>query len=250
MIAVSQVGNIAVLTLAHGKANALDIEFCRALTGQFQKLQKSSAAAVVITGEGAMFSAGVNLIRARDGGVKYLRRFLPALNKMYDVIFNFQKPVVAAVNGHAIAGGCVLACCADYRIMARGKGKIGVTELLVGLPFPALAFEVMRFATGPRYFAEVIYTGNTYAADPAAIYGLLHEVVEPDVLRESALDAAKMLASISPAAFRQTKQQMRLPVLDRMKRDGKRVDAAVTKIWTTPAAVKSIGAYVDRTLKR
>ena len=53
-----------------------------------------------------------------------------------------------------------------------------------------------------------------------------------------------------PAAFRQTKQQMRLPVVDRMKRDGKRVDAAVTKIWTTPAAVKSIGAYVDRTLKK
>jgi enoyl-CoA hydratase len=250
MIGVTQHGKITILTLAHGKANALDTEFCRALTGQFVKLQKSNAQAVVITGQGTMFSAGVNLLRARDDGVKYLSQFLPVLNKMYDVIFNFPKPLVAAVNGHAIAGGCVLACCADYRMMARGNGKIGVTELLVGLPFPALAFEVMRFVTGPRYFAEVIYTGETYAPDPAAIYGLLHEVVEPSALMERAIAAAGLLAQISPAAFTQTKRQMRLPVAARIKRDGKLTDAAVTKIWTTPKAVASIDAYVLRTFKK
>jgi enoyl-CoA hydratase len=250
MIGVTQHGKIAILTLAHGKANALDTEFCRALTGQFVELRKSSAEAVVITGHSKMFSAGVNLIRARDGGVKYLRQFLPVLNKMYDVVFNFPKPLVAAVNGHAIAGGCVLACCADYRMMARSSGKIGVTELLVGLPFPALAFEVMRFVTGPRYFSEVIYAGGTHAPDPAAIYGLLHEVVEPNVLMERSIAAAGILAQISPEAFRQTKQQMRLPVADRIKRDGKRTDAAVTKIWTMPKAVASIGDYVARTLKK
>jgi enoyl-CoA hydratase len=250
MIGITQHDKIAVLTLAHGKANALDIEFCRALTGQFVKLQKSSAEGVVITGQGTMFSAGVNLLRAQDGGVKYLRQFLPVLNKMYNVIFNFPKPLVAAVNGHAIAGGCVLACCADYRMMARGIGKIGVTELLVGLPFPALAFEVMRFVTGPRQFAELIYTGETYQPDAALVRGLLHEVVEPRALQERALAAANMLARLSPAAFAQTKQQMRLPVTERIKRDGKRTDAAVTKIWTTPKAVASISAYVARTLKK
>ena len=67
---------------------------------------------------------------------------------------SFRSRVVAAVNGHAIAGGCVLQRCADRRIAARGGGRIGVTELLVGVPFPPLAFEVMRFATPPRYFAE------------------------------------------------------------------------------------------------
>jgi enoyl-CoA hydratase len=239
------------VTLAHGKANAMDTEFCRALTGQFQKLEKSKIAeAVVLTGQGTMFSAGVNLLRARDGGPKYLKTFLPALNKMFDTVFNFPKPVVAAVNGHAIAGGCVLACCADYRMMARGPGKIGITELLVGLPFPALAFEVMRAATGPRYFAEVVYTGNTYQPDPAAIYGLLHEVVDPAALTDRAIAAAQMLANIAPAAFRQTKVQMHAPIADRLKRDGKKTDAAVTKIWTTTAATKSIDAYVKRTFKK
>ena len=250
MIGVTQKGKVTVLTLAHGKVNALDIEFCRALTGQFAKLAKSPTEAVIITGQGPIFSAGVNLLRASDGGVKYLRQFLPVLNKMFDTVFNFPKPVVAAINGHAIAGGCVLACCADYRMMVRGTSRIGVTELLVGLPFPALAFEVMRFVTGPRWFAETIYTGETYLPDAALERGLLHEVVDQQVLMERALAAAGMLAQLAPAAFAQTKVQMRLPVSERIKRDGKRTDAAVTKIWCTPKSVASIKGYVARTFKK
>jgi enoyl-CoA hydratase len=135
-------------------------------------------------------------------------------------------------------------------MMARGNGRIGVTELLVGLPFPALAFEVMRFVTGPRYFAELIYTGNTYLPDAAQERGLVHEVVEPQDLQERALASARMLAELSPPAFLQTKAQMRLPVTDRLKRDGKKTDAAVTKIWTAPKTIASINAYVAKTLKK
>lgn len=250
MIAVTQQGKVAILTLAHGKANALDIDFCRALTGQFAKLRKAPAEAVVITAEGPIFSAGVNLLRAKEGGAKYLRQFLPVLNKMYDEVFNFPKPLVAAVNGHAIAGGCILACCADFRVMARGNGRMGVTELLVGLPFPALAFEVMRFVTGPRYFAETIYTGATYAPQDAAERGLIHEAVEPAELVDRAVGAARMLSQISPPAFLQTKVQLRLPVTERIKRDGKKIDAAATKAWCSPKATATISAYVARTLKK
>ncbi len=250
MIGVTRHGNTALLTLAKGKANALDIEFCRAIIGQFAELKKSSAEAVVITAQGPIFSAGVDLLRAAKDGPAYLRRFLPVLNRMFDVVFNFPKPVVAAVNGHAIAGGCVLACCADYRMMAQGKGRIGVTELLVGLPFPALAFEVMRFVTGPRHFAELIYAGETLPPDEALARGLLHEVVEPAALEERALASARMLAQISPAAFMLAKQQMRLPVVERVRRDGKRIDAAAAKLWASPKAIASIEAYVARTFKK
>ena len=76
------------------------------------------------------------------------------LHRLYETVFFHPKPVVAAVNGHAIAGGCVLACCADRRIMAQGLGRIGVTEILVGVPFPALAFEIVRFAAPPHYLPQ------------------------------------------------------------------------------------------------
>jgi enoyl-CoA hydratase len=137
MIDSKIVDGVAVLTMAHGKANALDIEFCDALAARFDDLHKADAKAVVLTGKAKIFSAGVDLKRLSAGGADYIRRFLPALHRLYEAVFFHPKPVVAAVNGHAIAGGCVLACCADRRLMARDAGRIGVTEILVGVPFPA-----------------------------------------------------------------------------------------------------------------
>jgi enoyl-CoA hydratase len=168
MIELNRRGGIAIVTMVHGKANALDIEFCDALAAQFEALRGSDAKAVVLTGQGKMFSAGVNLIRLSEGGAAYVRRFLPALHRLYDTVFFFPKPVVAAVNGHAIAGGCVLQACADRRIAARDGGRIGVTELLVGVPFPPLAFEVMRFASPPRYLADGVFSGATFTPDGGA----------------------------------------------------------------------------------
>ncbi len=136
MIELKNEDGIAVVTTRHGKANALDIELCEELAKCFVGLRNADARAVVVTGQGRIFSAGVDLIRLSSGGPDYVRAFLPALHRLYDAVFFHPKPVVAAINGHAVAGGCVLACCADRRIMARGRGRIGVTELLVGVPFP------------------------------------------------------------------------------------------------------------------
>jgi enoyl-CoA hydratase len=250
MIAITERDGIAIVTLAHGKANALDTEFCAALTKAFVKLKGAKARAVVLTGQDRIFSAGVNLIRARDGGPRYIRKFLPVLNKMFDTVFHFPKPVVAAINGHAIAGGCVLACCADFRLMAQEAGRMGITELLVGLPFPALAFEVMRFVAMPPDLPALLYTGETFAPLDAIDRGLIDEIVEPSALLDRAVEAAQRLAALSPQAFAMTKQQIRLDVTERMKKDGRRIDAAVTKIWASPKATETIRAYVARTLKK
>ena len=149
MLDVTHQADIAVLRMRHGKVNALDIELCEHITGRLEELGTSSVRAVVLTGQAGIFSAGVDLLRALEGDAGYLRDFLPVLRKLFDVAFFYPKPVVAAINGHAIAGGCVLACAADQRLMARGSGRIGVTELLVGLPFPAIALEIMRFTAVP-----------------------------------------------------------------------------------------------------
>jgi enoyl-CoA hydratase len=248
MIEITERDGIAIVRLTHGKANAMDIEFCRAVTGAFAKLKRTPVRAVVLTGQGGMFSAGVNLIRARDGGARYIRKFLPVLNAMFDAVFFFPKPLVAAINGHAIAGGCVLACCADRRLMAREAGRIGVTELLVGLPFPALAFEVMRFTAAPQHFSALVYSGATFPPLEAHALGLIDEVVEPRTLIDRAVADAKTLASLSPQAFAVTKRQLRLDVMDRMKKHGRRIDAAATRIWASEKATQTIRDYVARTL--
>jgi enoyl-CoA hydratase len=250
MIDLKQHGGIAVMTMAYGKANALDIEFLDAIVAQFEAVRGSEAKAMVLTGQGQMFSAGVNLLRLSEGGTDYVRRFLPALHRVYDTVFFFPKPVVAAVNGHAIAGGCVLQCCADKRIAAAGSARIGVTELLVGVPFPPLAFEVMRFATAPQYFADGILSGATFTPDVALTRGLLDEVVEPPALFDRAMAAAETLAALPPTTFALTKEQIRQPVTDAMERHGRRWESASEEIWTSANALERVRGYVARTLKK
>ena len=250
MIDITIDAGIAVLTLSHGKANALDLDFCNALSARFIDLRSYDAKAIVLTGRGKIFSAGVDLKRLSEGGADYIREFLPALHKLYDAVFFHPKPVVAAINGHAIAGGCVLAACADRRIMAREAGRIGVTELLVGVPFPALAFEIVRFAVPPRYLAEFTLTGATYDTDAAVRQGWIDEIAEPADLLEDALAVAHELDEISPAAFAQTKAQIRQAVRERMASSGAATDKIVTEIWTAPETLHRIRDYVARTLTK
>ena len=241
---------VAVLTMTHGKANALDTEFCEALAARFDELRTSAAKAIVITGQGKMFSAGVDLVRLSAGGADYVRQFLPALHKLYDAAFFHPKPVVAAINGHAIAGGAVLACCADRRIMGRESGRIGITEMLVGVPFPALAFEVVRFAVPALYLPEFAYSGATYMTDDALECGWVDELAEPTELIEDALAIALELAELSHPAFAQTKKQIRQAVTERLATSGAATDKAVTEIWTAPDTLARIRDYVARTLKK
>jgi enoyl-CoA hydratase len=250
MIDITHRGRVAVVTMRHGKANAMDIAFCNDLIRCFEDLRSSAAEAVVLTGQGRIFSAGVDLIRAVDGGPAYLRDFLPVLSKVFETVFFCPKPVVAALNGHAIAGGCVLACAADRRVMAREPGRIGVTELLVGLPFPPMAFEIMRFVAALQYFEDIIFSGATYAPEAGRERGLVHDVVEPELVLDRAVAAAEALASLRPGAFALTKQQSRQVVQDRVQQDASRFEAAVRDIWTAPESVARIRDYVARTFKK
>jgi enoyl-CoA hydratase len=246
VIEVSEREGVALLRLADGKVNAMSLDFCEALTARFAAV--SSARAVVLTGTGAIFSAGVDLLRLLEGGAPYVRKFLPALSTMLATVFSHPAPVVAAINGHAIAGGCVLACAADRRIMARDGGRIGVTELLVGVPFPPAAMEIMRCATAPQFFAEAIFGGATYSPIDAVGRGWIHDLAEPEALIDRALQAANTLAALPAKAFALSKRQTRALALERMQNS--ELDAVIEQIWTAPETLQRVRNYVARTLRK
>ena len=241
---------VTLLRLDHGAVSAMDIELLEAFRAELAKCAADEVA-VVITGTGRAFSAGVDLRRILDGGPGYVRRFIPALSATFEDTLRYQRPVVAAVNGHAIAGGCVLACCADIRFMAAGTGRVGVPELLVGVPFPAMALAALRLATGDRGLEEIVYTGATYLPEEAQPRGLVDEVLPPGDLVGRAIECAERLATIPPAAYRHTKRTLRGPVLDWAEGPAARqADEEMTELWTSPAAAAAVSAYVENTLGR
>jgi len=245
MIHREQHGSVTVLRVEHGKVQALDLELCLELADVFEHVDEWEATrAVVLVGTGAAFSAGVDLKRVLDGGAAYTDRFLPALDRALGALFRCPKPVVAALNGHAIAGGYALACAADLRLMARGKGRVGMPELAVGVPFPWLALESVRLATPVEHLQELLYLGQTYDADAALARGLIDEAAEPDALPRRALEVAQRLARVQPAAFALTKRQLRQSSLDAWKHQSAH-ETMVRLAWAAPDTAEAIRAYLE-----
>ncbi len=242
------IGDVVQLRMCHGKANALDLEFLREISRTFEELAASDVGAVVITGTGGIFSAGVDLKRLASGGVEYIRDFVPALNDAFAKMFFFPRPLVAACNGHAIAGGAVMLCSADVRYVARGKARIGVPELLVGVPFPLIALEITRFAVRPDRAQEVVYTGQTYDVEAAVELGFCEASFEADELVERARARAQELAAIPTESFRFTKEAMRADVESLLSLRAEAMDAEVTRLWCSDEVREAVKRYLEKTL--
>lgn len=238
--------DIAILRINHGKANALDLSLLEALGQELGDAR--DARAVVLTGTGSMFSAGVDLFRLLEGGAPAIGAFLDALDSAILRLFELSVPVVAAVNGHAIAGGGILVEACDYRIMS--GGKIGVPELLVGVPFPVAALEVVRFATPPQHVQKIAYTGRTYGTEDALAHGLIDEIASPDVLETRALEVAAQFGAIPRESFALAKRTLREPTLRRIAEARASIDRDVRRIWADPATHDSIRAYLAKTVGR
>jgi len=239
VIDVEDHDGIAVVRFEKGKVNALDLEVLEEITGTLVGLHEADG--VVLTGAGRSFSAGVDLKRLVDGGPEHVGAFLPALVRAIEEIFDFPRPVVAAINGHAIAGGCILAVAADHRVMS--GGTIGLTEILVGVPFPAAALEVMRFAAGPR-LTPLVLTGRTIGPDAALAAGLIHEICEPDALVTTAVERAATLARIPRTTFAMVKAQLHRPAR-RAIAEGASDDADVLAVWQSAETLGGMARFLE-----
>jgi enoyl-CoA hydratase len=243
-------GDVAVLRLAHGPVSAMDLELCRAVATAFRDLATEPARAVVLTGTGRSFSAGVDLRRYLDDGADYVRAFLPALDEMFRAAFTLSKPVVAAVNGHAIAGGCVLAAAADVRYAAAGGGRMGIPEIEVGVPFPRTPLEIVRYAVGDVVARRLALGARTHPMAEALTLGLVDEVLPPEELLPRALAEARRMADAVPAdTFAVTKTQLRRDAVERMDRYTDE-EAAVEELWTRRATDGWTARYLDSVTRR
>lgn len=248
MVHVDVVDGVRWLRLESGKVQALDLELTTALTDEIARAAVEGTPPLVVTGTGSSFSAGVDLFRVLNEGTAYISRFLPALGQALTALFGYEGPVISAVNGHAVAGGALLAWCGDLRVMADGNGRIGVPELRVGVPFPAAAVEILRFATGGRGAQALAYVGGTMTAHEALAASLVDEVVPANALNHRAQALATTLGAIPRASFRLTKRALRGPHIEALERHGAAIDGEVLSVWQAPETLAAIRGYMEKTL--
>lgn len=234
MLIAEDRGPVTVLRIEHGRVGALDVELLDAL---FEAISGATGA-LVVTGTGTTFSAGVDLRRILEGGPTYTAALLRSLSRTYEALFAYPRPTVAAVNGHAIAGGCVLAMACDHKLMS--SGLFGLTELAVGVPFPSSALEIVRHAAGPRA-GSVLLGAQCVDQERAHELGLVDELTTADSLLPRTVTLAEQLADRSPEAYEMAKERLHRPAqaaIDAIA-DG---DAAVVAGWTTEDTRRRVAA--------
>jgi enoyl-CoA hydratase len=234
--------------MCHGKVNAMDLELCLALERCFEELDRNPEIEVaVLTGNRRVFSAGVDLKRLIAEPLDYVDEFFPAIRRMFFRVFTFSKPLVAAVSGHALAGGCVVASAADYRVLAR-DAKIGMPELRVGLALPTEGIECFRFAVAPHYFQRVVTSGASFSNEQALTAGLADVIAENGDVLPQALAFAAEYRQIPRKVFALTKEQIRRPVLEKIKEAERVFGSRIAELWKDETVREQVRRYVAERL--
>jgi enoyl-CoA hydratase len=228
---------VTTVRIDHPPVNAFDLGLVDDAIATVRDIQGP----IVLTGAGACFSAGVDLRAIVEGGADYIDRFLAAISDAFLAVFDHPAPVVAAINGHAIAGGCVLAMAADMRLMS--SGLIGLSEVAVGVPFPVAALEICRYAIGTSVTRAVLEADNI-DMQSAAQRGWIDEVVSPDDLMARAVATAGALGQHSPTAYAAMKEQLHRPAREAIYA-GAELDANVKALWKSEETRARISVFLD-----
>jgi enoyl-CoA hydratase len=215
-VSVETSGAVTVVRADRPPANAITVELLDELVATLEALAADSPAAVVIAGRPGFFSAGVDLKAVPAYGPDEQRRMVDGINRMVLATYGMPCPVVAAVTGHAIAGGLVLALCADLRI-ASLEGRYGLTEIKVGVPYPQAAIGVVR-AELPSHAARRLVLSNELIDGIEALrLGLFDEVLAPDAVLERAHELATEMAAFPQDTYAATKRELRNQPLNAMR---------------------------------
>lgn len=220
-VRVEMSDGVAVVRMERPPANALSPELLDEDAGLMRDLRADPPEAVVLTGSGGFFSGGVDLKLApaeRDEGQ---RSMVAGINRLFIDWYSFPRPVVAAVNGHAVAGGMILALCADRRVGC-DSATYGLTELRVGIPYPAAAIACVRAELSPGAARRLVLEAELVDAGSALAHGLVDELVPADAVFERGLAVARELATLPGATYETVKEQLRGPEITAMREAAER----------------------------
>lgn len=242
--------NYGIIQMDREKANPMNHEFVAGLRIALKNLlEDDSIYGVIINGKENFFSAGLDIPELYTYDEQQFEKFWRNFMDLICDLLAFDKPLIASINGHSPAGGCILAIGCDYRVMAEGNFKIGLNEIPVGIVVPRGIFDVYSFWIGRKLAYQYIMEGKLYSPQHAKEIGLVDEVVAPDKVLEIAENKLKQYLQFDAMSWRITKRQLKRDVLKSMTSISDYEMSIFLKQWWSPSVRNALTQFVEKLKK-
>ncbi len=238
---------IAQITFSRPPVNAINAEAISQLGNAIdQAVADDQARAIILTGQDAFFSFGLDVPEIFPLSPEEFTDFLRQFTGLYRKIFASPKPIIAALNGHATAGGCMLAIACDHRVMAQGKAKIGLNEVRFGAGLFAGSSIMLERIVGGKTADTIAQLGAFYSADEAKMIGLVDVACAADDVLPRSFDIAQEYLTSKPAALRQIRQTTKAATLCAIEAAEEESLRTFVEIWYSPETRKQVEKIVIR----
>jgi enoyl-CoA hydratase/carnithine racemase len=199
---------VSIIKMTSGVTNPISLKLIEEISKTLEELlENPETLGVVLTGSNEkFFSIGFDLPNLYKQGKEEMRTFYRSYNRLCLDIYTYPKPTVAALTGHAIAGGCILALCCDYRVIASGKKLMGLNEVKLGVPIPYPGDIILKQIIGTRFAQMVMEVGEFYEPEALMQMGMVNDVVRQKEVLKKALEHARLLGGYPPMAYRMIKK--------------------------------------------
>lgn len=233
MIGIEFDDGVAIVEVKSGKTNALNLELMTELQGALKVIGENPGAGGVVLASGCekFFSIGFDIPRLFKLDREDFRLFYRSFNQACLELYTLPKPTIAAVNGHAVAGGCILALCCDYRFIGSGHKLMGLNEVKLGVPVPLLADRIVRSLTGAAIARDIMELGEFYPPDKMARYGLVDQVLPAEEVFDRAVARARELGVLPAHAYAAIKQHRVEAIVDQVKKGALEKEELFLDCW-------------------
>ncbi|MCO5247972.1 MAG: enoyl-CoA hydratase/isomerase family protein [Chitinophagales bacterium] len=240
-----------IIRLDRGKANAMNLQMIEELIAEIEREKSdSSVKGTIITGKENFFSAGLDLPEIMTYDQEKTKYFWKRFLDMMGVLVDFPKPLISSITGHSPAGGCIIAICCDYRIMAGGNYKIGLNEIPVGIIVPKQVYELYSFWLGKHRAYQFLMEGRLMSPQQASDTGLVDIIMPAEQVLDAAERKMRQYLSFDQATWSKSKLSLRREIIEHTVHYDQTLPDKMIEHWYLPKTQQILYGFLEMLKKK